>query len=248
MNASSCSRGAFPRAASSECRSGSRSPSSAGTIRESPRPGRAGASAHRTFAVYVGGFFSNKRIDRLIDAIAATRGDWALVAIGRDLPGGANDAAICAARAAKAGIEYRAPGPLPREQVVRSIRAADAVVLGSSYEGFGVTLAEAIAAAVPFVSFRVGAAPEMAATGAGEVVDSVEEFTNALGRLSDPSVRAQRIARARAVAPDWSDDAMLDRYLSAYERLAVAAPLSGTTRSAGRASARGRAGPSRWPA
>ena len=171
-------------------------------------------------AVYVGGFFSNKRVDRLIDAIAATRGDWALVAIGRDLPGGANDAAICAARAAKAGIEYRAPGPLPREQVIRSIRAADAVVLGSSYEGFGVTLAEAIAAAVPFVSFRVGAAPEMAATGAGEVVDSVEEFTNALSRLSDPSVRAQRIARARAVAPDWSDDAMLDRYLSAYERLA----------------------------
>ena len=172
-------------------------------------------------AVYAGGFFENKRVDRLIDAVAATRGAWALVAIGRDIPGSPYDAAACADRARKAGIEYVAPGALPRADVVRSILAADAVVLGSSYEGFGVTLAEAIAAGKPFVSFPVGAAPEMAATGAGEVVNDVPSFGEALLRLSDPSERARRAERARAVAADWSDEAMLDRYLALYERLAT---------------------------
>jgi len=173
-------------------------------------------------AVYVGGFFSNKRVDRLIEAVAATRGAWALVAIGRDLPGSPYDAASCAERARRAGIEYIAPGAIPRPDVVRAIRASDAVVLGSSYEGFGVTLAEAIAAGKPFVSFPVGAAPEMAATGAGEVVPTVAAFAAALDRLADPGERARRSARARAVAHDWSDEAMLDRYLAVYDRLGAA--------------------------
>jgi glycosyltransferase involved in cell wall biosynthesis len=170
-------------------------------------------------AVYVGGFFSNKRVDRLIDAVAQTHGDWALVAIGRDLPGSPYDAASCADRARREGIEYLAPGALPRAEVVRSMLGADAVVLGSSYEGFGVTLAESIAAGKPFVSFPVGAAPEMAATGVGEVVPTVTAFAEALSRLSDPAERARRSERARSVAPDWSDEAMLDRYLGVYERL-----------------------------
>jgi hypothetical protein len=61
----------------------------------------------------------------------------------------------------------------------------------------------------------------MAATGAGEVVSSVPEFTAALARLAEPAERARRSERARAAAPDWSDEAMLDRYLAAYERLAT---------------------------
>ena len=200
-----------------------------GVPQEEFAPDAAGAAAMRSHwqltaphvAVYAGGFFPNKRVDRLIDAVAATRGDWALVALGRDVPGTPYDAASCAERARRAHIEYLAPGAIPRPEVVRSFLASDAVVLGSSYEGFGVTLAEAIAAGKPFVSFRVGAAPEMAATGAGEVVERVEEFAAALTRLADPGERARRADRARASAADWSDVAMLDRYLSVYERLAA---------------------------
>ncbi|MCI4340219.1 MAG: glycosyltransferase family 4 protein, partial [Thermoplasmata archaeon] len=173
-------------------------------------------------AVYVGGFFPNKRVDRLIDAVAGTHGQWALLAIGRDLPGTAFDSASCAERARRAGIEYRATGPRPRPEVVAAIRAADAIVLGSSYEGFGVTLAEALAAGKPFVAFPAGAAPEIAASGGGEVVSTVAGFTSALDRLNDPAERARRGAAARAAAPEWSDETMLDRYLSVYEQLVAA--------------------------
>ena len=173
-------------------------------------------------AVYAGGFFPNKRVDRLIDAVAGTRGAWALVAIGRDLPGTPYDAAACAERAKRADIEYRATGPLARSEVVNAIRASDAIVLGSAYEGFGVTLAEALAAGKPFVAFPAGAAPEMAAVGGGEVVPTVAAFTEALGRLADPVERARRGRLARAAAPDWSEEAMLDRYLAAYDKVIAA--------------------------
>jgi glycosyltransferase involved in cell wall biosynthesis len=171
-------------------------------------------------AVYVGGFFENKRVDRLIDAVAAAGPDWALVAIGRDIPGTPYSAGPCEARARTAGIEYLAPGALPRSAIVAAIRAADVVVSGSEYEGFGVTLAEAVAAGRPFVAFRTGAAPEIAASGAGVVVDTVPEFAAALRTLTTPGELARRSLAAQAAAPEWSDDAMIRRYLSLYEVVA----------------------------
>lgn len=170
-------------------------------------------------AVYVGGFFANKRVDRLVDAVAATRGEWGLVAIGRDIPGSKYGREYCAARAASAGIEFRAEGTLTRPETVASIQASDAVVSGSEYEGFGVTLAESLAAGKPFVAFPTGAAPEMAATGGGLLAPTVESFAEALRRLGDPAFRASVAAQARAAAPEWSESKFVSRYIELYEEL-----------------------------
>ncbi|HEY6238033.1 MAG TPA: glycosyltransferase, partial [Thermoplasmata archaeon] len=170
-------------------------------------------------AVYVGGFFENKRVDRLIDAVALTGGAWALVAIGRDLPGSPYDRATCERRAAEKAVEFRATGPLPRSEVIAALRSCDVVVSGSEYEGFGVNIAEALAAGKPFVAFPAGAAPEMAEGGAGRVVRTVEEFGRALRDLEDDGVRRTMVARARAAAPEWTEQAMVARYLSVYDRL-----------------------------
>jgi glycosyltransferase involved in cell wall biosynthesis len=172
-------------------------------------------------AVYVGGFFANKRVDRLIDAVAAAPGPWALVAIGRDVPGSPYDRASCVRRASEQGVEFVAPGILPRDATVAAILAADAIVSGSEYEGFGVSLAEALAAGKPFVAFPAGAAPEMAATGGGIIAPTIREFSAALGRLADTGERAAISARARAAAPQWSEQAMVERYLSLYDELAA---------------------------
>ena len=172
---------------------------------------------HRPLAaVYAGGFFENKRVDRLIEALAPVRDRWGLVAIGRDIPASPHNLANCRARAEALGVEFVAPGVLSREDLLRALYAADAIVLGSEYEGFGLTPIEAMAAGRPFVTFESGALGDVAAHGGGLAVRSVEEFTRALGRLEDPGERARLGQVGRHGAEFYSDRAMVDRFLRVY--------------------------------
>jgi glycosyltransferase involved in cell wall biosynthesis len=91
-------------------------------------------------AVYVGGFFENKRVDRLVEAVARTNGRWALLAIGREIPDSPSSARVIADQARRLGAEVHLPGVLPREETLAALFASDAVVLGSEYEGFGLLL------------------------------------------------------------------------------------------------------------
>ena len=169
-------------------------------------------------AVYVGGFFENKRVDRLVRAVAATKGRWGLLAVGRDIPGSAYDRTHIARLAAELRAPVVVQDVLPRAEVLDALAAADAVVLGSSYEGFGILLLEAMASGTPFVAFRTGAAAELAATGGGTCVDSEEEFSDALGRLEDPLARRSMGAVGRVAVQEYSMDRQIDHFVAVYER------------------------------
>ncbi len=170
-------------------------------------------------AVYVGGYYENKRVDRLVRSIAATNGRWGLVVIGRDLPGTPYDRATVSRLARELRVEAVWGDLLPRADVLDALHAADAVVLGSSYEGFGILLLESMAAGRPFVAFRAGAAPELAATGSGYCVDTEPEFAAALTRLEDPELRASIGAKARQSAEGYSVPRQASRFLAAYDRV-----------------------------
>ena len=170
-------------------------------------------------AVYAGGFFDNKRVDRLIQAAALRRGSWGVVLIGRDMPESPCSIAATQALASRLGVEVRFPGVLPRAAVIQSLFAADAVVLGSEYEGYGLLLLEAMAAGRPFVSFDAGAAPELASTGAGFSVSSVEEFAGRLELLEDSAVRTQVGSLGLRRVTEFSQDRLVDRHLEAYQAL-----------------------------
>lgn len=181
---------------------------------------RYGLAAPRV-AVYVGGFFENKRVDRLVEGIAAAGAGWALLAIGQDIGSSPYSRTRCTELARERGIEFRAPGAVPRAEAVEAIRGADVVLLGSEYEGFGVVLAEALAAGRPFISWPVGAAPEMAAGGGGQIVRSPAEL-GALLRDWSGSEAARRAGALRPPPAEWTEAEMTRRYLALYDQLAAA--------------------------
>ena len=170
-------------------------------------------------AVYAGGFFENKRVDRLIEAVAKVRDRWALVLLGRDVPESPYNAAHCAELAERLGVSVRIGGAVSRSEVVASYLAADAIASASEYEGFGLAIAEALAAGRPFVAWSTGAIPEMAATGGGVAVDSVAALSAALLRLDDDTERAAMGRRAREASKDWSIDAMIGQTLEMYRQV-----------------------------
>jgi glycosyltransferase involved in cell wall biosynthesis len=100
-------------------------------------------------------------------------------------------------------------GEWPPEQLGEAYEAADAFVLPSYHEGYGMALAEALAYGLPVIATRAGAIPETVPASAGLLVppgDGVA-LTDALARfLDDPKLRTRLTAGARAAGaklPDW---------------------------------------------
>ncbi len=167
--------------------------------------------------LFVGALYDNKRVDRLIRAVAATRGQWGLVVIGADGPPSPYDRAHCEQLAKQLAAPVRFLGPQPRPVVLGALFAADAYLQGSEFEGFGVSLLEAMAAGRPFVAMDAGAARELSRTGAGYCVRSVDEMVHQLGVLP-PQIQSMGAA-AKVAAGAYSQDRMIDRYLSLYQTL-----------------------------
>ena len=121
------------------------------------------------------------------------------------------------------------------DELARLYRRADALVLHSRYEGYGMVLAEALAAGLPIVATPAGAVPDLVREGLeAELVPfgDVAGLTRALVRLADDPVEwARRAAHARARAaslPTWDDSgaafaALLERAVEErYPALAAA--------------------------
>jgi len=119
-----------------------------------------------------------------------------------------------------------------RAEFVEELRHADAFVLPSETESFGVAAAEALSAGVPVFAYRVGGLPEVVVEGTGRLVEALD--VDALARaivevLGDPDRHAgmSRAARAHA-ARHFGEDAAVDRYEEFFQR--VVARAHGTDR------------------
>lgn len=167
-----------------------------------------------------GGYAPNKRMDRLVEAVARARSRWKLVIAGKDWPGHSADLASVRALAGRLNVPALFLGdgtPVPRDEVIAALAATDVYGQGSSYEGYGGGIQEAMAVQKPFVAFETGAVGEFAAAGAGFSVRTVEEFAHALDRLaaSDTERRTMGAAgRAEVVA-----HRSIEVTMAAYERV-----------------------------
>lgn len=174
---------------------------------------RVGLARDAPLLLYVGGFYRNKRVDRLVRVAAETRATLAV--IGRDAHP-RHGRAECEALAKRLGADVRFLGTLPRDEVLAAYREADVFVLASDFEGFGLVLLEAMAAGLPFVATPSGAAPDLAAHGAGAVA-SPDALAREVRRLLDRPERRRAMAEAgRVTVPQYAWGPIAERYLALY--------------------------------
>lgn len=146
--------------------------------------------------VNVGGDYPNKRLD-----VAAE-------AAGRAVPPEGPDPVLCLCGPGTGDRDdpphVRGLGFVDEEMKRALLQEADALLLASDFEGFGLVLLEALASGTPFVATPVGAAPELSEAGGGRIAPTLG--AGALGAALTAELAARRDPdhlRAIARAYDW---------------------------------------------
>ena len=115
-----------------------------------------------------------------------------------------------------ADVELLALGHVSPSEVATWINAADAVIVPSDYEGFGLATIEALACNVPVIATPTGIAPDALAGVDGTYCMPFElaAWRQALDKiLEDPDPRIAGAARAE----HFSSDAMAERVVAVYK-------------------------------
>jgi glycosyltransferase involved in cell wall biosynthesis len=111
------------------------------------------------------------------------------------------------------------PGRVPPSQLAAVMKRAAAVVVPSTYEGFGLPVLEGMACGVPVVAARAGALPEVAGDGAVLVAPTIEAIAEGVRRVLDDAAFAAGIAEKghkRALGFSWAAAARL--HLGVYRK------------------------------
>ena len=163
----------------------------------------------------------------LIDALSALDDrDWRLTCVG-SLERSPETVAGVRDRIAALGLadRVRLPGVVDDAALARCYDRADLFVLASWFEGYGMSVAEAVARGLPIVATNAGALPDTAPSAGSLLVPPGDSpaLSAALARLiDDPAERVALAAGARAARerlPSW--DQAADRMAAAL--LAVGA-------------------------
>jgi glycosyltransferase involved in cell wall biosynthesis len=123
----------------------------------------------------------------------------------------------------KLGLEEHVSMPGTTDRVPEALAAADVFALSSDFEGFGIVVAEALAAGLPVVSTRCGGPEEILAGGKfGLLVPRRDprSMADAIEKLAKDSIERKKfaaLARERAKAFDM--DSVAERYAKVFERL-----------------------------
>ncbi len=176
------------------------------------------APAMKPYVLFVGTIEPRKNIDTLLDAWldSPLRKDFDLVIAG---PGGWAAQKTLARLAAKPeGVRYL--GYVAEAELPSLTAGATAFVYPSLYEGFGIPVAQAMAAGVPVVTSNTSCLPEVAGDGA-LLVDprSPAEIGAALEKLlGSPESRAKLGEAGRARAQQYRWDICARKSLEFFHR------------------------------
>jgi glycosyltransferase involved in cell wall biosynthesis len=180
-----------------------------------PAPRAPGSAGGSLALLSVGSIIPRKAYDLLLRALAPLRDrDWRLTIAGAT---DRSPEALAALRAAleETGLGERVvlTGPVDQEQLGKLYAAADAFLMPSLYEGYGMVLAEAMARGLPIVCTTGGAAAETVPDAAAIKVapGNVPALTAAVARLIDDAALRRQLADASWAAgqslPRWEETA-----------------------------------------
>jgi glycosyltransferase involved in cell wall biosynthesis len=167
------------------------------------------APARRPYVLFVGMIEPRKNVDTLLDAWQQfrLRGEFDLVVAGSRGWAAAKTLARLASQ--PPGVRYL--GYVSEDELPGLTAGAAAFVYPSLYEGFGIPVAQAMAAGVPVITSNTSCLPEVAGEGA-LLVDprSPTEIGAALEKLLTSAALRQKLgesARARAQQYRWENSA-----------------------------------------
>ena len=183
-----------------------------------PRPenGSQEPSGFPVRLLFVGNILRRKRVLELCAAFASvTMTSAELVLVGAELEADYAAEVRDFVRRVAVGDRIRFLGALPATGVAEQFSQADAVVLPSALEGYGMVLSEALWLSVPIVAARVGAAEQLVGkSGAGLLFDPDDPsaLRHTLGTfINDGALRAKlrrAASHAANLLPRWRDTAL----------------------------------------
>ena len=188
---------------------------------------RHGIPADIVVAIGVGRFVTSKHFATLV-AAAALLGDLGVVLVGG---GPLSEPLREAARSHEVEHRLWLTGPLHDQDLADALGAADILCSPSEYEGFGLTLIEGMACALPVVARAVGGVPDLIEDGVtGRLIGSSEPaaWARVLGALAtDPGERQNfgTAGRAQVVAA-YGLAPFAEAFQRVYEYAARPTPLA----------------------
>jgi glycogen(starch) synthase len=170
----------------------------------------------------VGRLVADKNLARLLVALRRTGLSSGEVEL--EVCGDGPERGALQASARRLGVSVRFRGWVPAGELPAVYADADALVLVSTYEPFGVVVREAVAAGLPLVcSCAAGAAGDLAVDGRNALLvepTDTDEIAAALRRLvTDSALRSAMAAESRALDVRHGPDADVQ----AWERAVLAA-------------------------
>ena len=188
---------------------------------------RLSAAESRAVVVHVSNFRPVKRIGMVVDIFGRIRGRiparLVMIGDGPDRPAAERQVS---AMGLAGDVEFVGE----QQDLVPWLSTADAFLLPSSQESFGLAALEAMACGVPVVASRVGGIPEVIQDGrTGFLCDPVDPAGMADRAIALLTDRGRREAMGREAADDvrarFSADAVVPRYEAVYEQV-LAQPTS----------------------